>query len=82
LRENEAASTILLAPSTERKAAANMKSFMILVALAIFGQIVAFTIAAHLSEHFSEDADTVLQEEAVGTLAPSSTLNMSAIPTV
>jgi hypothetical protein len=55
---------------------------MILVAVAIFGQIVAFTIATHLSEHFSKDADTVLQEEAVGTLAPSSTLNMSAIPTV
>jgi hypothetical protein len=39
-------------------------------------------VATHLQSISREDADTVLQEEAVGTLAPSSTLNMSAIPTV
>ena len=63
------------------KGDANMKSFMILVAVALFGQILAFTTA----EHFSEDAETIVRERVVDPLAPNSdltTLNMSSIPTV
>ena len=63
------------------KGDANMKSFMILVAVALFGQILAFTIA----DHFSEDAETIVRERVVDPLAPNSdltTLNMSSIPTV
>ena len=60
-----------------------MKSFMILVALALFGQILAFTVA----EHFSEDAETetIARERVVDPLAPSSdqtTLNKSSISSV
>ena len=63
------------------KGDANMKSFIILVALALFGQILAFTIA----DHFSEDAETIVRERVVDPLAPNSdlmTLNMSSFPTV
>jgi hypothetical protein len=63
------------------KGTANMKSFMILVTVAIFGQILAFTIA----DHFFRYAETLVPEGAVGPLAPSfdlTTLNMSSIPTV
>jgi hypothetical protein len=64
------------------KGTPNMKSFMILVTVAIFGQIVAFIIAAHFSDLFSEDPETLVPEQTVGPLAPSSTLNISSIPNV
>jgi hypothetical protein len=66
--------------STEMKGTPNMKDFTILVAVAIFGQIVAFTIAANFSEHLSEDADTLAQEEGADQIAPSAT-DISSIPT-
>jgi hypothetical protein len=59
-----------------------MKSFMILVTVAIFGQIVAFIIADHFSDRFSEDTETVVPEQTVDPLAPSSTLNISSLPNV
>jgi hypothetical protein len=68
--------------STEMKGTPNMKDFTILVAVAIFGQIVAFTIAAHFSERLLEDADTLAQEEGADQIAPSATLDISSIPTV
>jgi hypothetical protein len=64
------------------KGTPNMKSFMILVTVAIFGQIVAFIIAAHFSDLFSEDTETLVPEQTVGPLAPSSRLNISSIPNV